>query len=109
MKKQYTHGEVIVFKIDVLPKGIKKIKAKDKKYIIADSESTGNHHCIEDIKGVEMYEKDGVLYLKNDVPVNMFCVDKTRHDTEVLEPGIWEIDKAQEYDYLTEMTRKVAD
>ena len=105
----YFHGEVICRKIQDLPSGLKLVKAKDKKYIIADSETTGNHHCIEEVKGVEMYEADGVLYLKNSVPVKMFCVDTARHDTEVLEPGVWEIDRAQEYDFLTEMTRKVAD
>lgn len=105
----YFHGEVICKKIQDLPLGLKLIKAKDKRYIIADSESSGNHHCIEDTKGIEMYEKDGVLYLKNDVPVKMFCVDTARHDTEILEPGVWEIDRAQEYDYLMEMKRKVAD
>lgn len=107
--KTYLHGEVSVKKIKSLPSGIKSIKAKDNRYIIADSETTGNHHCIEDVQGVEMYEKYGVLYLKNEVPVKMFCVDLARHDTEVLPIGIWEINRANEFDYLTEMTRKVAD
>ncbi len=107
--KAYLHGEVCVKKIKELPSGIKSVKPKLNKYIIADSETTGNHHCIEDIFGVEMYEKGGVLYLKNDVPVKMFCVDQARHDTEILPIGIWEINRANEFDYLTEMTRKVAD
>jgi len=107
--KAYLHGEVCVKSIKVLPDGLKKVKAKNNRYIVADSETTGNHHCIEDVQGAEMYEKDGVLYLKNDVPVKMFCVDEARHDTEVLPAGIWEIDRANEYDYLSEMKRKVAD
>ena len=105
----YFHGECVVVKIKEMPSGCKKVTPKSGRYIVADSETTGNHHCIEEIEGVEMYEKDGVLYLKNDVPVKMFCVDEKRHDTEVLEPGVWEIDRANEFDYLTEMKRKVAD
>jgi hypothetical protein len=107
--KQFTHGEVVVFQIKKLPNGVKKIKAVGGKYIIADSETTGNHHCIEEKDGVEMFEKDGILYLTNEVNVDMFCVNKNRHDTEVLEPSIYEIDKAREYDFLTEETRRVAD
>ena len=107
--KTYLHGEVSVKKIVSLPKGLKKLEPKDHRYIVADSETTGNHHCIEEKEGCEMYEKDGVLYLVNEVPVKMFCVDESRHDTEVLPIGVWEIQRANEFDYLEEMTRKVAD
>lgn len=105
----YLHGEVIVKKIKNLPTGLSIVKSKDKRYIIAPSETSFNHHCIEEKQGVEIYEKDGILYLKNDVPCKMFCVDESRHDTEVLPAGIWEINRAKEYDYLTEMVRSVAD
>lgn len=108
MKKQYSHGEVTIFEIDKLPKDLNKITAKDK-YILADSETTGNHHCLEAKEGVEVYEKDGVLFMKNEVPVDVFCVLEARHDTITLEPSIWEIDKAQEYDHLTNEVRNVAD
>jgi len=107
--KAYFHGEVCVKQVESLPDGIKSVKPISGRYIIADSETTGNHHCIEDIKGVEIYEKDGVLFMKNESPVKMFCVDESRHDTEILPSGIWEINRANEYDYLTEMVRSVAD
>lgn len=107
--KAYLHGEVCVKKITKLPNGLKKINPKDNCYIVADSETTGNHHCIEANEQCKMYENDGVLYLKNDTPVKIFCVDQSRHDTEVLPVGIWEINRANEYDYLSEMTRKVED
>lgn len=105
----YFHGECVIKRIKKLPEGLKELKPKNKRYIVADSETTGNHHCIEEIEGAEMYEKDGVLYLKTEVEVKLFCVDEARHDTQVLEPGIYEIERANEYDYLTEMKRKVAD
>lgn len=107
--KAYFHGEVCVKEIIELPKDLKKVEPKSGRYIIADSETTGNHHCIEDVAGSEIYEKDGVFYLKNDVQVKMFCVDHARHDTEILPAGIWEITRANEYDYLKEMIVKVAD
>ena len=107
--KHYSHGEVTIFETKELPKGAKKVKGDGKRYILADSENSGNHHCLEEKAGVDLYEKDGVLYLKNDVPVNVFCVDEARHDTITLEPSIWEIDKAKEFDYLEMMKRNVAD
>lgn len=107
--KTYFHGECVVSKIEKLPSGLKKLEPKNKRYIVADSETSGNHHCIEEIEGAEMYEKDGVLYLKADVPVRLYCVDEKRHDTQVLEPGIYEIDRANEFDYLTGMKQKVQD
>lgn len=105
----YLHGEVSIKKINKLPNDAMKLNAENKRYVIADSETTGNHHCVKEAEGIELYEKDGVLYLKNDVAAEVFCVDATRHDTEMVPPGIWEIQRANEYDYLNEMTRKVAD
>jgi len=107
--KTYFHGEVVIVKIKELPAGLKQIKAKDGHYIVANSETTGNHHCLEDIQGVDLYEKNGVFFLKNEVPVKIFCVDEKRHDTEILESGFWEIDRANEYDFLKEMKKKVVD
>lgn len=109
MKKHYQHGELGIFQADSMPKGATKLKGDGKKYIVADSETTGNHHCVEEKEGVEIYEKDGVMYLKNEVPVDVFCVVKERHDTITLEPSIWEIEPAKEFDYLKQETRNVAD
>lgn len=105
------HGEVIISKAKSIPEGLKKVKLFNKKsYKLADSEITGNHHLLEAKEGIELFEdSSGVLWLKNDVPCDVFCAIKERHDNITLEPGIWEIDIAQEYDYLSDMTRKVSD
>ena len=111
MRKTFVHGEILIVKADNLPSGLKKTNLFDEKsYKLADSETTNNHHLLEAKEGVELFEDtNGVLWLKNDVPVDVFCAIKERHDNITLEPGIWEIDRAQEYDYLTDMTRKVSD
>lgn len=108
MKKQYSHGEVTIFETNSIPEGAKKITKKGE-IILADSETTGNHHCLQSQEGCEIYEKNGVFYLKNEVPVKVYCKIENRHDTIELQPSIWEIDKAQEYDYLTMEKRNVAD
>lgn len=105
----YFHGEVILTRATVIPGNANKVKAKNGSYKLADSETTGNHHLLEAKEGVEVYEKDGVLYLKNEVPVDVYCAIKERHDNITLEPGVWEIDRAREHDYLTGLKRQVAD
>ena len=109
--KTIFHGEVVINQVCKMPKGLKKAKLFNKEsYKLADSETTGNHHLLEAKEGVELFEDEsGVLWLKNDVPCDVFCAIKERHDNITLEPGIWEIDRAQEHDYLTGLTRKVAD
>ena len=105
------HGEVVLTKVNKMPEGLKAVKLfKKYSYKLADSETTGNHHLLEAKEGVELFEDaNGVLWLKNDVPTDVYCAIKERHDNITLEPGIWEIDRAVEHDYLTGMKRQVAD
>lgn len=109
MKKHISHGEVNLFHGAKIPKGAKKVDPKDGQYIVADSETLGNFHCVKEKDGVELYEKDGILYLKNSVEAEVFCPNESRHDTITLEPGIWEIERANEYDFLKDEARKIAD
>lgn len=107
--KTILHGETLINKIKSLPIGANKVKTKGQYKIVAESEVTGNHHVIDLKEGVEFYEKDGTLYLKNDIETQVRCVIADRHDAIKLEPGIYEIDFQQEYDYLSEEIRSVAD
>lgn len=107
MKKCYLHGEAIVFQSKI-PKDA--IKRNDKDFlVIAPSETSGNHHVIDACEGVEFYEKNGVLYVKNDVETQVRCVMTERHDNITLPAGEWEIGIQQEYDYFTMSKRNVAD
>jgi len=107
--KSVIHGETIVNKINKLPKGIKKVELKGKYQIIANSEVTGNHHVVDLVEGVEFYEKEGTLYFKNEKETQVRCLIKERHDAITLEPGVWEVGFQQEYDYLKDEKRNVAD
>lgn len=108
------HGEVVIKrKKGNIPQGATKVKAVSNQYKIADSETTGNHHLLEANPNLEMYEKDGVFYVKSSNDIVVSCVDKSRHDTQTLEPTkedeILVIHPAQEYDYLAQEKRNVAD
>lgn len=114
MEKVWLHGEVVIKKTKgVIPSGAKKLKPIDGVYKIADSESTGNHHLLEEIEGCDLYEKDGVFYLKTQEKAIVRCVDEKRHDAIEIDPcdtdEILIFDRQQEVDHLTDEVRAVAD
>ena len=99
-KQVYLHGECIIKEIEKLPEILS--KRNDKKSImIAESETVGNEHRIKVKEGVEFFEdENGILYMKNSVPTEVYCLHAERHDTIEIPEGIWEIDKAVQYDYM---------
>ena len=103
------HGECIIAEINELPKDLK-LRNDKESIMIAESETIGNEHRIKVKNGVEFYEDaHGILYMKNIVPTEVYCLHAERHDTIVLPKGIWQIDKAKEYNYSLETIRSVED
>jgi hypothetical protein len=47
--------------------------------------------------------------MRNTVPTEVYCLHEARHDTIELPEGIWQIDKAKEYDYLSSNIIQVRD
>lgn len=105
--KKIIHGECIIFSSNI-PKCAKKKSVKDD-VIIADSETQGNFHKILVKDGVDVYEHEGTLFIRNTVETEVYCPDKTRHDTVILPEGEWEIGIAKEFDYLSDQERKIQD
>jgi hypothetical protein len=104
------HGEVKVTK-GTIPAGAKKIEkfTADKYHIVAPSETTGNHHVVEVVPSMELYEKDGVFFLKTEEETKIECLIKERHDEIVLPAGIYEIGSQVEYDPFSKRLEKVRD
>lgn len=108
-KRIYLHGECIIKEVENLPENLKTRNEKDS-IMIAESETVGNEHRIKVKDGVEFFETaDGTLYMRNTVPTDVYCLHEQRHDTIEIPEGIWEIDKAKEYDYLSQRVTKVFD
>lgn len=105
------HGEAMIFK-SKLPKNAKRIESTNKQYhIIADSETTGNHHVIDCADGgVEFYmDEDGTMYMVNEKETSVRCVHTDRHDEIKIETGCWEFGIQQEYDHMEQHLKKVRD
>jgi hypothetical protein len=104
------HGECAIKTNAKVPANAKLRKIKGNQVIIADSETTGNHHVVDVIKGVEFFDtKEGVSYMKNSVPTKVRCVMADRHDEITLEAGTYEFGIQQEYDYFEQALRNVRD
>lgn len=108
-RRMYLHGECAILEIPYLPSELKKRSDKDS-ITIAKSETIGNEHRIKIKEGVEFYEDaHGILYMKNTTPTKIYCLHSERHETIEIPEGIWQIDKAVEYDHLTAKIIEVLD
>lgn len=102
------HGEAMVF-ASKLPSKLKKIK-KQPYVIVAPSETTGNHHVVDMVDGVDFYEDDkGVLFMENSVDTTIRCVVADRHDAITIPAGTYQFGSQQEYDPYTARLQKVRD
>jgi hypothetical protein len=102
------HGECMVFAAEI-PMAAQTMKVSSDYLIVADSETTGNHHVIDRAKGVEFLEHEGRRFLRNSEPTQIRCLHADRHDAIVIEPGTYEFGTQQEYDPFAQNLRNVRD
>lgn len=107
-------GEVTIIKIDELPANIqtRKVERSPKGFIISHSEQ-GHHHMLS---GGHVLERTSdvpaglqILYGLLDEPARFFRDAATPHGEYELNPGIYEMRIAREYDPFSEQVRQVAD
>jgi hypothetical protein len=102
------HGECGIIQAKI-PADATAVKVENNCLIIADSETTGNHHVLDVMPGIEVLEKDTKRFVRNSVPAKVRCVHADRHDTLTVPPGEWELVIAQEFDYFEMSKRNVRD
>ena len=114
MKKQVRiakHGEVRIVKEDnAIVTGIEVKSEED--IILADSETTGNHHMLKMIPGVHVFRDDKLdkYFVKADVDTKVYCKLDNRHTDYKLKGGnTYSIYKAREYDHIEKVRRSVRD
>ena len=108
--KAYIHGECVIKEIDSIPQNAKPETVNGAFCIIAPSEVTGNHHVIDCHQGVEFFlTEDNRRYVKNSIDTTIRCLIAERHTTVNLPPGTYEIERQNEYDYITKALVKVRD
>ena len=97
-------GDVFFTRSDSIPKGAQVVNRKARGYVLAEGEATGHAHVIED--DIELYELEGVLYLRTGSEVE---VKHEEHLPVILSNGIWKVGIVREYDPFLEETRRVGD
>ena len=103
--KFYQQGDVLKI-IDTMPAGAKKINPASRGWVLAEGEATGHAHAVTDTDTCEMYELDGVLYLR---ALKDTVVRHEEHGKIELPEGDYYIGTVREYDHFAEEVRNVAD
>lgn len=105
-QQQKQQGDVYFEKITSLPDSCQKVERTERGYVLAYGEVTGHMHVIEH-EGVELYEKDNILYARVNAP--SVEVKHEEHSPIVLEEGIWEIGRIREYNPFEQEAKFVED
>ena len=103
------HGEAIIFEAEIPPTAKAVPAPTNGVRIIANSETTGNHHVVDCPPGVEFLEDGGKFWMRSSVPTQVRCLLPSRHDSITLPPGSYGFGIQQEYDYIADSKRNVAD
>ncbi len=108
MKKQIAknnaqQGDVLLRKLESMPEGKRKVIARIT-LVLAHGES-GHSHVIEDDEA-ELIQIGERMLLKL---TKVATVTHEEHKPITLSPGIWEIGRVTEYDWLSRMERQVID
>ena len=106
MLNQFQHGDVLGQRIDKIPSGAKKVEARAGRYILAEGEATGHAHTIIATADIELFEKDGTMYLRCGADCEL---THEEHHTQTIEPGDYEIQQVVEVDPFENEIRTVAD
>lgn len=105
-KVDICQGDVFFVKINNLPEKIelKRIYRKQRGFILAEGETTGHAHVIDD--DVDLFTDDNYLYLQTEKPV---VLKHEEHNPLTIEPGLWLIGIQKEVDIFEEEIRRVQD
>jgi hypothetical protein len=101
----YQQGDVLIKKIDGIPKDAKKVKAEGERFILARGEATGHHHSVPAIDAELFSCPDGlILHCIAEVQI-----EHQEHQPITLPIGDYQIIPVQEYDHFKEEARRVVD
>ena len=98
---QIQQGDVGLERVIKVPTGAKRLPHRT----VAKGEATGHHHTFVE-ESVELYERDGVLYVS--APEGATLKHQT-HNPVTVPPGTWVYRPRREQDHLGEVVRRVMD
>lgn len=101
------HGDVTVTRMKSLPDGLKKIKPKNGRHVLAEGEVSGHAHAICDMENCDVFvAEDGTLYLSVKAPVEL---THEEHKAQTIQPGTYKVGRVREADPFSDAVRQVRD
>jgi hypothetical protein len=97
----WRHGDVLMVPVDCIPSGAKKRSAA----VLVRGELTGHSHRLADPEAAEIWEQDGVMFLK--VVADSARVIHEEHRTIALPRGLYRV--WQQREYSPQAIRRVMD
>ena len=99
------HGDVELYPIKTLPRGLREIKVNGS-YVLALGSTTGHQHVLNS-KGLKVYQgKVDKIFLK--LKETGFATHEEHKKLSVL-AGIYEVGHEQEFDWFSKTKRQVVD
>jgi hypothetical protein len=98
-RPQYRQGDVYLKRVDTIPAGLKPVKPKNGRVILAHGEVTGHHHSFPAKVGngrITMYGQDENAPRFIDIPHPATLVHQ-EHAPINVEPGTYEVIRQREY------------
>lgn len=100
----YQQGDILIKRIEKLPEGE---TVKTKELVLAEGETTGHMHKIEETQYAKMIKtSDGKVYLS---VTKQIPLKHDEHHIIIIEPGEYEVSKVREKDHTTKLVREVQD
>jgi len=104
--KGYQQGDVLLKMRDAMPEGGVPVNPGPRGYVLAEGEHTGHAHAMEATPAVEMFERDGTLWLRVSEPTPLVHEE---HHAQTVQPGVYEVGRVVEMDPFADEVRTVAD
>ena len=106
MKNQKQQGDVLFRRVGYKENWQGKGITQGKNLVLVEGEHTGHAHVLDCETDAELIREGEKMLLKL---TQQATVVHPEHKPVTLEPGIWEIGRVREYDYLSKMVRPVQD
>jgi hypothetical protein len=110
--RKLQQGDVVLKSCKQIPDKAKKVAMKSRGFVLAEGETTGHCHVVRD-ETVELFEADGVLYLKAIAPTSLEHTTpsgtQADHNPIAVDAGIWQVGIVKEFDPFQEEVRNVRD
>lgn len=103
-KNTAQQGDLIMRRLAAQPSGNKKVVSRGR-CVLADGEHTGHQHAVEE-SAAELIQIGERMILNL---AKQATVTHPEHKPIRLSPGIWEVGRVTEYDWISRMERQVVD